>query len=121
MFADLGWWTPLYMFAAGILAGFLWSRFRAGTPFGIVFYPWMAFWILFWFGWNLLFDARCGGLVETAVLLFIYDKINLRPVREASRTRRLSGVRLGADKAGRLCASRRTPLRCQEPSAAWRD
>ena len=90
VFVDLGWWTPLYMFAAGILAGFLWSRFRAGTPLGIVFYPWMAFWILFWFGWNLLFDQRCVGLVAAAGLLYIYDKINLRPVREASRTRRLS-------------------------------
>lgn len=85
LFSDLGWWTPLYMFAAGILARFLWSRFRAGTTIGIVLYPWMAFWILFWFGWNLLFDARGVVLIEASVLLLFYDKLNLRRAREAPR------------------------------------
>jgi hypothetical protein len=91
VFSDIGWWTPLYLFATGLLGGYLWSRFRAGTPFGIVCYPWMAFWILFWFGWNLLFDARGEVLLETSVLLFIYDKICLRPVRQASRTGHVHG------------------------------
>ncbi len=82
VFSDLGWWTPLYIFGTGLFAGYLWSRFRAGSPFGIVFYPWLAFWILFWFGWNLLFDARGVVLIETAVLLAIYDRFCLRRGRE---------------------------------------
>ncbi len=80
LFSDLGWWTPVYMAATGILAGSLWSRFRAGTTFGLVFYPWIVFWILFWFGWNLLFDARGVVLLETGVLLFLYDKLCLQRV-----------------------------------------
>src|SRR5271154_6674869 len=83
LFSDLGWWTPVYMFAAGLLAGYLWSRFRDGATIGIVLYPWMAFWILFWFGWNLLLDARGVVLIETSVLLVIYDKLVLRRVRES--------------------------------------
>ncbi len=90
VFSDLGWWTPLYLFAAGILAGYLWSRFRAGTPLGIVFYPWMAFWILFWFGWNLLFDARGVVLLETAVLLVVYDRLSLRRARGAAQPIRVA-------------------------------
>jgi len=86
LFSDLGWWTPLYMFAAGLLAGYLWSRFRAGTTIGIVLYPWMAFWILFWFGWNLLLDARGVVLIETGILLLVYDKLFLRTVQDARRT-----------------------------------
>ncbi len=81
LFSDLGWWTPVYMFAAGLIAGYLWSRFRAGSTFGIACYPWIAFWILFWFGWNLLFDARGVVLMETGILLTIYDKLLLRRVR----------------------------------------
>jgi hypothetical protein len=84
LYSDVGWWTPLYLCAAGIIAGFLWSRFRAGTTFGIVLYPWMAFWILFWFGWNLLLDARGVVLIEASVLFFIYDRLNLAPARLAS-------------------------------------
>ncbi|HZD50809.1 MAG TPA: hypothetical protein VE178_18835, partial [Silvibacterium sp.] len=81
LFSDLGWWTPVYMFAAGLLAGYLWSRFRSGTTIGIVLYPWIAFWILFWFGWNLLFEARSVVLIETSVLLVTYDKLFLRWMR----------------------------------------
>jgi hypothetical protein len=86
LFSDLGWWTPVYMAITGIFAGSLWSRFRAGTTLGLVLYPWMVFWILFWFGWNLLFDARGVVLLETSVLLFLYDKLCLlRRSREAAR------------------------------------
>jgi hypothetical protein len=91
LFSDIGWWTPLYMFGTGVLGGYLWSRFRAGASIGIVCYPWMAFWILFWFGWNLLFDARGEVLLETGILLFIYDRICLLSVRDVSRTPRDSG------------------------------
>jgi hypothetical protein len=87
LFSDLGWWTPVYMFAAGLLAGHLWSRFRAGATVGIVLYPWMAFWILFWFGWNLLLDARGIVLIEIGILLVVYDKLFLRRARESPQSR----------------------------------
>jgi hypothetical protein len=85
VYSDLGWFTLLYMLFTGGFAGYLWSRFRAGKTFGLIFYPWMAFWILCWFGWNLLFDARGIVLMETTVLLFLYDKFLLRPARAAQR------------------------------------
>jgi hypothetical protein len=112
IYSDLGWWTPLYLSAVGVFAGFLWSRFRAGATFGIVLYPWMAFWILFWFGWNLLLDARGIVLIEASVLLWIYDRLNLHPARQAGLdstaarsswepVRPLSGGREGFDSSGR--------------------
>jgi hypothetical protein len=85
LFSDLGWWTPLYMLAAGLIAGYLWSRFRMGKTFALVCYPWMAFWILFWFGWNLLLDARGIVLIEAGILFMVYDRIFLRRVRESSQ------------------------------------
>ncbi|AXC12742.1 hypothetical protein ACPOL_3457 [Acidisarcina polymorpha] len=36
----------------------------------------MAFWVLFWFGWNCLFDARGIVLIEAWIALAIYDKIS---------------------------------------------
>jgi hypothetical protein len=87
IYSDIGWWTPLYMFFAGLLAGFLWSKFKAGHTIALVMYPWLCFWILFWFGWNLLLDARCVMLFESAILLLIYDTVFLRRVREAPALR----------------------------------
>ena len=88
LFSDLGWWTPVYMAVAGIFAGSVWSRFRAGTTFGLVFYPWVVFSILFWFGWNLLFDARGVVLLEASVILFLYDKVYLQRAGGADRADR---------------------------------
>ncbi|AXC12780.1 hypothetical protein ACPOL_3495 [Acidisarcina polymorpha] len=82
LYSDLGWWTPVYTFAIGMLAGYAWYCFKSGKTIGIVLYPWVCFWILFWFGWNLLFDARGIALFQAAVLLYIYDKIYIRTLRE---------------------------------------
>jgi hypothetical protein len=77
LYSDLRWWAPLYFLAAGLVSGFLWSRFRAGATVGIVLYPMIAFWILFWFGWNLLLDARTIALLETTIMLIAYDGLSL--------------------------------------------
>ncbi|HEY0759330.1 MAG TPA: hypothetical protein VGD59_08765 [Acidisarcina sp.] len=73
IFADLGWWTPLYLFLIGVFIGWLWRAFRAGTVAGVVLYPWAAFSILFWFGWNVLFDLRFAVLLVVVVTLTIYE------------------------------------------------
>ena len=80
--------ASLYGWLAGIFAGYLWSRFRAGATFGLVFYPWMAFWVLFWFGWNLLFDAR-GVVLDR-------NQPVTRPLRQA-----LPPPGVGSQSAGR--------------------
>jgi hypothetical protein len=78
IYSDIGWFAPIYLFFAGILAAVLWRQFQAGTTVGLIFYPWMAFWILFWFGWNLLISNQTADLVRAAILLGIYDYFFLR-------------------------------------------
>jgi len=73
IYADLGWWTPLYLFPIGLFNGYLWRSFRKETLIGIVFYPWAAFSILFWFGWNVLFDLRFALLGVVVVALSAYE------------------------------------------------
>lgn len=85
IYADLGWWTPLYLFATGILNGYLWREFRQTTLKGIVLYPWTAFSILFWFGWNILFDIRFALLVVAAAGLGLYEMLMLGEARVTSR------------------------------------
>jgi hypothetical protein len=78
LYSDIGWWTLLYLFLIGILAGWLWRRFRSGLLSGLILYPWMGFSILFWIGWNLLFDGRALRFIGCMVLLWIYESIFLR-------------------------------------------
>jgi hypothetical protein len=78
LYSDLGWYSPIYLFLIGIIAGRTWASFSAGKTIGIVFYPWVSFWILFWFGWNLIFDSRSIWILESGVLLLFYDALFLK-------------------------------------------
>jgi hypothetical protein len=82
LYSDLGWWAPSYLFCTGVLAAYLWARFNAGRSAAIVSYLWVAFWVLFWLGWNLLLDARFLTILESGVVLAIYDRIFIRRVKE---------------------------------------
>jgi len=82
LYSDLGWFTLAYLFVIGILVGYLWLKFRAGKTFAIVLYPWCAFCILFWTGFNVMFDGRVEELVKMAVALTIYDKLALRQIHQ---------------------------------------
>jgi hypothetical protein len=73
LYADLGWWTPVYLFPVGMLNAYLWRAFRARSVAGIVLYPWAAFSILFWFGWNVLFDLRFALLLVVAAAMGTYE------------------------------------------------
>jgi hypothetical protein len=66
----------------GLLVGYIWWKFRAGKTFAIVLYPWCAFCILFWVGYNVMFDGRITELVKMAVALTVYDKFMLRQVHQ---------------------------------------
>lgn len=78
LYSDVGWWTLLYLFFVGVLAGCLWRRFTSGEVAGLVLYPWMSFCILFWIGNNCLLDGRTFRLIEMVFVLSIYDWIFLR-------------------------------------------
>src|ERR1700722_4060003 len=83
LFSDFGWLALAYLFFVGLLVGCVWWKFRAGKTFAIVLYPWCAFCILFWAGYNVMFDGRITELVKMAVALTIYDKFMLRQVHHA--------------------------------------
>lgn len=82
LYSDISWWALLYMFLAGVLAGYLWVGFNAGRTVSIVLYLWLAFWVLFWLGWNLLFDARIVTILESGIALALYDRVFVRRVHE---------------------------------------
>jgi hypothetical protein len=86
LYSDLGWLTLAYLFFVGILVGCLWWKFRAGKTFAIVLYPWFAFCILFWAGYNVMFDGRITELLKMAVALTFYDKFMLRLVYQVPDT-----------------------------------
>jgi len=73
LYSDLGWGALGYLFGVGVLAGWAWARFHSGTILGRVVYPWIAFWILFWLGWNLLFAVYFLNLVVGICFLVLYE------------------------------------------------
>ncbi len=73
LYSDIGWGALVYLFGAGVMAGWAWSRFHTGTIMGRVIYPWIAFWILFWFGWNVLFAVYFLNLLVGICFLGVYD------------------------------------------------
>jgi len=78
VYTDMGWFTPLYFSGLGVLCGRLWLSFRKGKSFGLVFYPWAAFSILFWCGYNAGFSSRLIAVIEIAVALAVWDWFSLR-------------------------------------------
>jgi hypothetical protein len=78
LYSDLGWGAPLYMYGVGFVAGYLWLLFKSGRTFALVLYPWCAFSILFWTGFNIMFDGRIYGVTKTAMVLVVYDWLMLR-------------------------------------------
>jgi hypothetical protein len=75
--SDIGWFTPIYFSGLGVLCGRLWLSFRKGKSFGVVLYPWVAFSILFWCGYNVAFSSRVIAVIEIAVALAVWDWISL--------------------------------------------
>jgi hypothetical protein len=55
---------------------------QSRKTFAIVLYPWCAFCILFWAGYNVMFDGRITELVKMAVALTVYDRFMLRQVHQ---------------------------------------
>jgi hypothetical protein len=95
VYSDLGWWALFYVFGTGLLAGYLWSKFRAGRAIGIVLYAWMAFWILFWEGWNTLFHGNGVIILETGILLAIFESVSIRRIYVGEESQGNSGVGRG--------------------------
>ncbi len=78
LYTDLGWGTVIYLFVIGIFTGSLWLQFRRGKTYALILYPWCAFCILFWVGFNVMFDSRLLDLIKAILLLSAYDRFTLR-------------------------------------------
>ena len=83
VFADSGWFAGPVLFVYGALTGFAWVLFQRGSVFGIVFYPWTGFCILFWIGSNLILDSPIEVILATAILLSIYEALMRQPIAQA--------------------------------------
>jgi hypothetical protein len=73
LYTDIGWWSLWYLFMAGVLASYLWNGFRKGKAVSVVMYLWLAFWILFWLGSNLLLDYRATHILLGGAVLTVYE------------------------------------------------
>jgi hypothetical protein len=80
VYSDIGWATPLYWCALGVIAGCLWAKFSDSRSVGLVLYPWVAFSILMWCGPNFIFRTNFIQYCEFAVVLSLYDRMFLRRV-----------------------------------------
>lgn len=81
VFADLGWFSPIYMFVYGIASGAAWKAMARGSVFGLLTYPWIAFCILFWFGTNNIVENKVLVLILAAAILSVYEKTVRRMCR----------------------------------------
>lgn len=79
IFADIGWFAPLFLFVHGVLTGWAWRSIRLGRSMGIVLYPWCALCILQWFGPpSPLLSTSLAALLIVSVFLAIYESLLVR-------------------------------------------
>jgi hypothetical protein len=81
LFADLGWFTPIYLFGMGLLYGWAWLAFNRRGPIASIVYPWFAFCVLFWCGSNYLFDEKFVTLLVSAFALTGYEAMLLKKAK----------------------------------------
>lgn len=74
LYSDIGWWTLLYILLSGLFAGHAWARFKRGTTWAVLIYPWIANWILLWIGPNTLFDSGFANIAIAAVILTGWER-----------------------------------------------
>ena len=83
VYSDLGWFAPLYIFFTGLVVAWFWSLFQRGQTLGIVIYPWLAYWILFWSGSNVILDFHVIELAVLPLSIGFYEFLFFRPAKVA--------------------------------------
>jgi hypothetical protein len=82
IYAQLGLLTPLYVLAWGFIVGRIWIAFVSSRLLGVIFYPWSAFSIIFFFGSNYFFSNYLSSLFLAFSGLWLYSQIVIvRPGR----------------------------------------
>jgi hypothetical protein len=85
IFAELGWFSFLLVFAYGMLYSVVWNWMKRGSILGVVLYPWFGYNALIWFGTNGLLDQTAVTLFAVVILLGGYEKFFLNsPKNELS-------------------------------------
>lgn len=75
VYADIGWAILAYFLIIGMIASMAWDSLKQGKSIGIVFYPWMAYCILFWFGYNCIAYPKSIVFLVTGFLLTVYEHL----------------------------------------------
>jgi hypothetical protein len=78
LYTDVGWYAPLMMIVTGVLTCCVWRGFEKGTTLCVILYPWFAFAIFFWIGWNILFSQDFFFLLEAYLVLLVWEKLFFR-------------------------------------------
>lgn len=75
LYIEVGWFAPLCLLGYGMVVGLLWQQMRKRSIVGIILYPYCAYYILFWFTSNSLFDTIFAALSIDVALLGIYEHL----------------------------------------------
>ncbi|QTF09266.1 oligosaccharide repeat unit polymerase [Brenneria izadpanahii] len=83
--------TPLFMFFYGVISQLAWNSFRLNKLFGLIFYPWLFFCIIFWLGSNILIQQPTISVFFSFVFIKFYSfLLKKRKVRLSNLGPRLS-------------------------------
>lgn len=67
--------TPLVMFFYGIIVQKAWNSFKLNSTFGIIFYPWLFFCIIFWLGSNILVQPHTISVLSAYLFIRFYNVV----------------------------------------------
>jgi hypothetical protein len=74
IYTDMGLFSFLYMFIYGAAAGILWKLFTRKRVFGILVYPWLAFSVFMWFGYDCFTAQDLSALIVMSVVFVVFEK-----------------------------------------------
>ncbi len=76
-FVDMGWWSLLLHFVAGVFTGVCWKSFNSQKAWGSVMYPFLASTMLLWPTGAMLTRPPLTISVLSALLLMAWDRLPL--------------------------------------------
>jgi len=79
VFVSLGYFSFIYFLIYGFFVKIIWNSFLRGSDFGVVFYPWVFFCLLFLFGTNVIASKN------TLLLFFSFLFIRVLSVISSSK------------------------------------
>jgi len=84
IYSFFGIWSPIYFFGFGIFFKQIVHSINSEKIFGIVYFPFIIFSLLFLFGWNFMLSYNFIVLLITVFILFLY-KASFRSIFASKR------------------------------------